>query len=264
MLNLFMKLDKIGNGTIIRGTDSFDFDKRKIYNEVTLLKLYKFLESAKSVIIECENNIKEFMMLTHIEEFDIFHFKASYLMYRYIKLAGHLAPEFKKKVFNSFKKLYNYENSLEETIFYLLNSGELYSEEFSPVYYSLSHFKASMLREGKCQIAYVPNFTSEFQDYISFDDETPVFILDEEDIRIKLESFNNRLLETFSLENKIDLYKIVGSIKLYLPKTVTKTKDEEVEILIQYFTPFKIFKELVLSFGKDFIITDLSSLVHII
>lgn len=257
-------LDKIGNGTIIRGNDSFVFDKRKIYNESTLTELYKFLEGTKSVIVEDSDNVKEFMMLAHIEEFDILHFKASYLMYRYIKLAEHLAPDFKKKIFSSLKKLYNYENSLEETIFYLLNLGELYSEEFSPVYYSLSHLKASMLREGKCQITYVPNFTSEFQDYLSFDDETPVFILDEEDIRIKLESFNNRLLETFGLENKIDLCKVIGSIELYLPKTITKTKDENVEFVIQYFTPFKIFKELVLSFGKDFMITDLSSLVHII
>lgn len=264
MLNLFMKLDEIGNGIIVRENDNFVFDKREIYNEVTLIELYKFLKGAKSIIVEGNNNIKEFMMLTHIEEFNIFHFKASYLMYRYIKLAEHLAPDFKKKVFNSLKKLYGYENSLEETVFYLLNLGELYSEDFSPVYYSLSHLKASMLREGKCQITYVPNFTSEFQDYLSFDDETPVFISDEEDIRIRLESFNNRLLEIFGLENKIDLYKVVGSIKLYLPKTITKTKDENVEFIIQYFTPFKIFKELVLLFGKDFIITDLSGLMHII
>lgn len=264
MLNLFMTLDKISNGIIINSNDSFIFDKRKIYNEVTLMDLYKFLKGTKSIIIESSNNVREFMMLTHIEEFDVLHFKASYLMYRYIKLAEHLAPEFKKKIFSSLKKLYNYENSLEETIFYLLNLGELYSEEFSPVYYSLSHLKASMLREGKCQITYVPNFTSEFQDCLSFDDETPVFILDEEDIRIKLESFNNRLLEVFNLENKIDLYRVMGPMKLYLPKTVTKTKGEDIEIIIQYFTPFKVFKQLMSLFGKDFIITDLSGLVHII
>lgn len=264
MLNLFMKLDKISNGIISNSNGSFVFDKKKIYNEVTLVELYKFLEGTRSIIVEGSSNVKEFMMLTHIEEFDVPHFKASYLMYRYIKLAEHLAPEFKKKIFNSLKKLYNYENSLEETIFYLLNLGELYSEEFSPVYYSLSHLKASMLREGKCQITYVPNFTSEFQDYLSFDDETPVFILDEEDIRIKLESFNSRLLEVFSLENKIDLYRVMGPMKLYLPETVTKTKDEDIEIIIQYLTPFKVFKELMCSFGKDFIITDLSGLVHII
>lgn len=264
MLNLFMKLDKIGNGIISNSNDSFVFDKRKIYNEVTLMKLYKFLEGAKSIIVEGSSNVKEFMMLTHIEEFDVIHFKASYLMYRYIKLAEHLAPEFKKKIFNSLKKLYNYENSLEDTIFYLLNLGELYSEEFSPVYYSLSHLKASMLREGKCQITYVPNFTSEFQDCLSFDDETPVFILDEEDIRIKLESFNSRLLEVFSLESKIDLYRVMGPMKLYLPETVTKTKGEEIEIIVQYLTPYKVFKELMRSFGKDFIITDILGLVHII
>lgn len=264
MLSLFMKLDKIGRGIIVNGNNSFVYDKRNIYNEVTLTELYNFLKDSKSIVVDDTNGVKEFMMLIHIEEFNILHFKASYLMYRYIKLDEHLAPEFKKKVFNSMKKLYNYENSLEETIFYLLNLGELYSEEFSPVYYSLSHFKASMLRENKCQITYVPNFTSEFQDYLSFDDETPAFKLDEEEIRVKLESFNNRLLETFGLENKIDLYKLTGTMKIYLPKIITKTKDENIEIAIQYSTPFRVFRDLVFSFGKDFIITDLSNLVHII
>lgn len=262
MIRQICILNMLNKGIIVTRSGEYTFDMTKICNEETLKELYDKINTPGVITIKkLDGEIKAQLLNEHIN-YGFNHFKKTFILYKFLNLPKHYNFNFKEVIIKSLRPLYKFEESINDLIFYLLNTGELYSDNFAPIYYSLSHFIKSMNRKGIYSIEFSTNFNQEefyYEGEMWLSKQEYIADSVDEILMNQMDSFVSSICDILQIEEKLDIYKLNCTLEVRILNT---EMNNLFEIEFNYVTPYEIFIKLSTLFKGGFNIVDISNLMY--